>query len=72
MVERIIEHSSHGNSNGSFNRFKDAIFVAVIMGAGWVIWQQQATIDDIKADVKVLKLQCAGQPNQRGGPNGTP
>lgn len=83
VVERIIERSSNGDRNGSFNRFKDWIFGIVVVAAGGVIWEQQATISAIKLDeqqkidainthLAVLDLKCDHQPGTRGGPNEHP
>jgi hypothetical protein len=66
LVERVIEKET----NGSYGKLKDIVFLAVILGAGGVIWGQQSTIDSIKTDVAVLKLKCEKQPVYRGGPDG--
>lgn len=60
-IERTIEVG-----NGSFNRFKDLVFGAIILGAGAIIWAQEAAIAAIKQDVAVLKLECNKQPTERG------
>jgi hypothetical protein len=64
VVERIIERNG---SNGGFNKLKDVVFLAIILGAGAIIWQQQATIADIKQHLAVLDLKCDKQPVFRGG-----
>ncbi len=64
LVERVVEKEP----NGGFTRVKDAVFMAVILAAGAIIWSQQSTIDAIKTDVAVLKLKCDKQPIYRGAP----
>lgn len=61
-----IERSIIGRGNDSFNRFKDLVFGAIILGAGAIIWAQETAIAAIKQDVAVLKLECAKQPTERG------
>lgn len=69
MVERIIERTEQP-TNGGFGRFKDVVFVAIFLGAGAVIWEQQQTIGAIERDVAVLKVVCGNQPVKRGIPSG--
>lgn len=72
MSERIIERSSHREPNGGFNRFKDLVFAAIVLGAGGIIWAQQDRLATIERDVAVLKVECKRQPGLRGAPDGNP
>lgn len=66
LVDRIIERPSSREPRSSFGSFKDYVFGAVIVGAGYIIWQQQQTISDIKTHLAVLDLKCRDQPIERG------
>lgn len=65
IVERVIEK----NGNGGFNRLKDMVFAAIVMGAGVIIWAQQSAIESIRTDIAILKLKCTKQPVERGAPS---
>ena len=63
ISERIIERNGNG-----YGRLKDAVFTAVLLAAGWVIWNQQSQINEVQKDVVVLKVKCENQPLMRGAP----
>jgi len=51
--------------NGSFNGVKNAVFLAFVLGVGAVIWTQQSTNAEFKAQIAVLQLECRNNASQR-------
>lgn len=49
-----------------FNAFVYAVFVAVVLGAGVIIWQLVAANSALDKRVTVLEYKCPAQPVSRG------
>lgn len=54
------------NGNGTFAGLKNTVFVAVILGMGVIVWDQQATNANFAREIAVLKLECKNNTRERG------
>lgn len=65
--EVIRERSESDDGNGSkFNGFVYAVFVAVVMGSGWIIWNLVSQNSALDKRVSLLEWKCPNQPLSRG------